>query len=293
MWGREAYARWAPAGCPWSPWVKPTLFAQDPSQFDLATSSITSAELPITPASALTQFASSTVPAEQPAVIPLREDQLEYIPRADGKTLIVAELPGVNSVQLATMLAMDSRFAVDRWRPVPLFNATHDTKAEVPQVPIIRAMMAATDELAFASIPLNAPPVFLLDAGRKGRRGSPPPGTFDNRSIVFPQDFPSGNLLLSMGIENALVLVNGSTTLSDDLAHVLRRWQEAGIRMTHDNIDTSDPPEIFDVPRPSGFRNLMYRALASMGLQRNSAGGFGARVPVPSQGGHGYGLGFG
>jgi hypothetical protein len=293
MWGREAYARWAPAGCPWSPWVKPTLFAQDPSQFDLATSSITSAELPITPASALTQFASSTVPAEQGAVIPLREDQLEYIPRADGKTLIVAELPGVNSVQLGTMLAMDSRFAVDRWRPVPLFNATHDTKAEVPQVPIIRAMMAATDELAFASIPPNAPPVFLLDAGRKGRRGSPPPGTFDNRSIVFPQDFPSGNLLLSMGIENALVLVNGSTTLSDDLAHVVAPLARGGNPDLSRQHRHAGPAGDFRCPQASGFRNLMYRALASMGLHRNSAGGFGARVPVPSQGGHGYGLGFG
>jgi hypothetical protein len=107
-------------------------------------------------------------------------------PRADGKTLIVAELPGVNSVQLATMLAMDSRFAVDRWRPVPLFNATHDTKAEVPQVPIIRAMMAATDELAFASIPLNAPRYscwMLVE-----RAGAARPRR--ERLIIVPSSFP-------------------------------------------------------------------------------------------------------
>jgi hypothetical protein len=281
MWGREAYARWAPSESPWSPWAKPTLFAQVAPRTDREPPKASD------PSSPLAQFVSSTVPARPSRVLPLGEQQLVHLPSADGKTLIVAELPGLNTVELALMLAKQG------YRPVPLFNATRNTNAEVPLDDLILAMIAVTDELAFVNIPIQAPPLFMLDAGRKGQRREPPPGTFDNRSIVFPQDFPSGNLLLSMGIENAMVVVNGKTTMADDLAHVLRRWQESGMTILHDNIDTPNPPEVFDVPRPSRFRNLFYRILAGIGLKRNSAGGFGARVPVPSEGGSGRGYGFG
>jgi hypothetical protein len=39
------------------------------------------------------------------------------------------------------------------------------------------------------------------------------------------------------------------------------------------------------VNRPSNFKTLWYRALAMMGLRRNSAGGFGSVIPELASGG--------
>ncbi|HEY9421285.1 MAG TPA: hypothetical protein VIW92_07725, partial [Thermoanaerobaculia bacterium] len=71
----------------------------------------------------------------------------------------------------------------------------------------------------------------------------------------------------------------------DDLAHALRRWQEAGIAIYLQDPDRDEPPRPLDVRRPSSFRSLFYRALALAGLRRNSAGGFGGIIPQPSSGG--------
>ena len=76
---------------------------------------------------------------------------------------------------------------------------------------------------------MEAPPAFLLDSRRFPRGKAASPGQFDNRWMVFPQDFPSGKLLLSRGLRRAVVVREGP--LMDDLAHVLRRWQEAGVRI--------------------------------------------------------------
>ena len=59
----------------------------------------------------------------------------------------------------------------------------------------------------------------------------------------------------------------------EDLAHVLFRWQEAGLR-----IRGRGGREI-RVERPPRYRALWYRALATLGLRRNDTGGFGSLVP--------------
>jgi hypothetical protein len=59
---------------------------------------------------------------------------------------------------------------------------------------------------------------------------------------------------------------------AEDLAHALLRWQQAGLR-----IRSRDGNPI-RVPRPSQFRALWYRGLATAALRRNRAGGFGSYV---------------
>ena len=78
----------------------------------------------------------------------------------------------------------------------------------------------------------------------------PGPGTFDNRWVVFPQDFPSAAFLRSRGVAEVLLIQAGAQP-QEDLAHVLLRWQQGG--------------------------------------PRNNAGGFGAVIPVRSGGHYGYG----
>lgn len=294
MWGREAYRLWAPERSPWSLWAKPTLFAQESlasggrafAPDSPASPQLQAIELVTGPVvTGIDQFGkpemSQPVPPAAEPTNPLTEEMLRNVPKPDGSTLLIAELRGYQSAQAAVLLARRG------WRPVPLFNGTWDTNAEVQMKELVSQLILATDALQGIAIPDNAPPVFLLDTGRKGQRTSPPPGTFDNRWMVFPQDFPSGNMLREQGIKTAIVLSNG-TTLEEDLRHVLCRWQEAEIKIQVDDLNTTAGPADYTLTEPSGFRSVFYNVLAMFGFYRNSAGGFGGRVPVPSQGG-GYG----
>ena len=58
----------------------------------------------------------------------------------------------------------------------------------------------------------------------------PSPGKFDNRWVVFPQDFPSATFLRSRGVADVLLIHSGKS-VQEDLAHVLLRWQQGGLRM--------------------------------------------------------------
>ena len=72
-----------------------------------------------------------------------------------------------------------------------------------------------------------------------------------------------------------------AASIQQDLAHVLRRYQEKGLALF---ILKSEEGQIerLDVPRPSGFHGLWYRLGVLAGLRRNAAGGFGAMIPIPS-----------
>jgi len=122
----------------------------------------------------------------------------------------------------------------------------------------------------------NASPVFLLDALRAGRAGSFGAETFDNRWKTFPQDFPSARFLKERGIKRVLLIQRDAGQPSEDLAHVLLRWQEEGISIFVARAETTDSAELIHVNRPSRFRALWHRALALVGLKRADGGGFGA-----------------
>jgi len=255
MWGREAYRIWAPDEADWSLWAKPTPFAQP----------------------------SPSAPGDAP---PVGGEQFSREPGSsrlsfnalDPETALVIDLPGVESV------AVGLEAAALGWRPVPVFNATNGPKPEVPQAELLYRLQAATALLAELDLSPDAPPAFLLDARRRGSGSRPAPGTFDNRWMVFPQDFPSANRLLANEVRRAVVVTSPGAALAEDLRHVLRRWQEAGLPILTAEIGSQRPSEPVDVPRPPRFRNFFYVALAMLGLYRNSAGGFGGIVPTPGSG---------
>lgn len=200
------------------------------------------------------------------------------LPRADAEwagepAAVVVDLPGFASV--AAGVALLGR----GFRPVPVFNGAHGPSEVVDQKPLIGALMSGAEAIAGASLPPDAPPAFLLDSRRFARGKKASPGEFDNRWMVFPQDFPSGKLLLSRGLRRAVVV--REERLADDLAHVLRRWQDDGVRIEEKVAAEPGGPRPIEVPRPSRYRSLWYRALAILGLGRNAVGGFGVRVPIP------------
>ncbi len=70
----------------------------------------------------------------------------------------------------------------------------------------------------------------------------------------------------------------------EDLAHTLLAWQEGELSILARAPSAVGPPEPIRVARPSNFRVMWYRLLATLGLRRNPLGGFGGTIPVPSAG---------
>jgi hypothetical protein len=242
----ELYKLWAPDDALWSNWAKPVLFAE-----------------------------SSTRVTFQPVV--LRSLDVDWAPSSEAGTALILDIEGVQAVWTGVALAARG------YRPVPLFNGASGPSAVVDVGRVAGALHAAADDLAGARIAPDAPPVFLLDTHRSGGSAIVSPGRFDNRWVVFPQDFPSANFLLAHGIRAVLLVQAGATSPQSDLAHVLLRWQEAGLAMWGCDVLNNPKPAALLVQRPGNFRRLWYRALVLAGLRRNSAGGFGAVVPQPSQ----------
>src|SRR5688572_26274397 len=161
---------------------------------------------------------------------------LNGLPTAREDVALVLDLPGGEGVRLSTS------FVAAGFRPVPLYNAlpwvegsgfllVNQHPPVVNMVDIVQALRAATAELEKTPLADDAPPVFMLDANRRTAMGPALPGSFDNRSISFPTDFPSANFLLGNGIQRAILVVRGKDQPEADLSHTLRQWQDAGVHI--------------------------------------------------------------
>lgn len=252
MTNEECFEAWAPDSALWSQWAKPVLFAQFP---------------PGSP-----QPDASAPPPESPAWIPAAQ------PRS-GPAIIV-NLPGPEAVRAGLALAQRG------YRPVPLFNGNlgYGMRTVVPMGDLVRELRVGALSLSGIPLPDDAPPAFLLDALRL--KGPATPGTFDNRWTVLPQDFPSGTFLASRGIREALLLTRDDG-VDRDLAHVLLRWQQAGIQLRRGHPQRDATPQSLTVTPPSSFRRAWYRVIALFGLRRGNVGGFGALISEPGTGGFG------
>ena len=148
-----------------------------------------------------------------------------------------------------------------------------------------RASLAILERLSRLTLPPTAPPAFLLDDRRRyGNTVAPAPGIFDNRSVSLPTDFPSASRLLAHGIRRVVLVQERSTHPQEDLSHTLVRWQEAGVEVLAVNLSTPGPARSIAVQKPTMYRRIWQRVLATMGLRRNPLGGFGGLLPVPSTG---------
>jgi hypothetical protein len=120
-----------------------------------------------------------------------------------------------------------------------------------------------------------------LDANRQDNSGLITPGRFDNRWAVVAQDMPSASRLQLAGFKQVLVFAE---KVRDDLAHILLRYQEAGLK-----IEIAAPmarePRAIKISRPAWYRHLWYSLMVQAGFRRNSAGGFGAVIPEPNSAG--------
>ena len=259
----DVYECWAPAGGRWSPWAKPVVFAH----LHLLHESL----------DAPPGGESPGLPGAVPPV------------ESTGDAAVVVDMPGADGVELG--LALSSR----GFRPVPLYNAipipvlATGGRGLGPVAVDLRGVATAIEAgaavLAATTLPWDAPPAFLLDARRRAGDASTriAPGTFDNRSVSLPSDFPSANALLAAGITRAVVVVSAVESAPQaDLAHTLRRWQDAGVRIELFRLGVDAAPHPVDVQRPRWYRHAWHALLVRLGLRRHLLGGFGGFIPIPS-----------
>ena len=246
----EAFAVWTPDGSPWSRWTKAVLFSFLPGE-----------------------IAGVAAP---PPPLGWRADL------ARGTALVV-ELPGADGVELAVTLARAG------YRPIPLYNACpysplsdlrrDGATSAVDAVAILRALEDNTATLRSIPLPPAAPPAFLLDADRLGLPTSPPPGWFDNRSILRETDVPSAEFLRGQGM-GQVVVVRREGSLPRDLRAVLLRWQEGGLILSAQTPLKRWDPELLVLARPSWLARCWNWCFALFEPRPRSDGSFGRTMPT-------------
>lgn len=281
---RQAFEAWAPPHTPWSAWAKPTLFIDRTPARPGQMGGLTAVAQTTSPSAqaAGAVGAAPTFPSSEAHVWPL------HIPK---HCALVLDMPGPRAVEAGVSLR-------DRgYWPVPLFNATPGPNPVVDVTNTVRALLAAAPHLAAAGGQAGeqALPCFLIDDNRCPKVTGSVVGKYDNRSIVFPQDFPSATLLRSRGIEQVLVVhhtyqagepSNGAQggKLADDLAHVLFAWQRDGLRILRFTPAMEKEPRAVTIAKPSRFGFALRRIMTFSGLRRSAAGGFGCFVPEQASG---------
>lgn len=245
----DLFEAWTPADSRWSPWAKPVLFAGLNAVDGRS-------EIP----------EGFEVPIEAPLWTP-----------TNRSTAVVLDVDGPSAVLLGLLLARSG------FQPVPLFNGADGPAPAVDVDPIIRNLVIMAGTLGRCTVANDAPPVFLLDDRRSGGGRIPSPGSFDNRWLVMPQDFPSGRMLKESGATEVLVVTEKSG-IASDLEPVLHRWKDAGLTINQVPREGATPTQA----RLGGFWNFprgFLRLIQFFGFRRNSAGGFGSRVPKPAPSG--------
>jgi hypothetical protein len=207
--GKETFEIWAPRDAVWSQWASPVAFIQ-----------LNCDEIGARAGSATNESTLKIHPAQA--------------------TAYVIDLPGARAVRLATEMARAGL------RPVPIFNGSPEPGPRVPGE-LARTTLVDTTylkrELCFfagelRSLPIakDAAPVFVLDGNRMVGTSRFNPQHFDNRWIVYPQDFPSGAKLREHGIAR-IAVVQQTEVIADDLNDVLFEWQNEGLEIVTQRDD--------------------------------------------------------
>jgi hypothetical protein len=237
----DCFTAWAPDHVTWSAWAKPVAFVQ-----------------------------AADLNLSEPAA----DTPLPSIPIAVGAdSAVVVDLPGAEAVSVGLALAERGL------RPIPLFNGTSGPSAVVDVRPITRALVQGAERLKRGQPAPDAAPAFLLDSRRNDPAIVIRPGSYDNRWVTLPQDFPSGALLASRGFHHATLIQRDDLSVRPDLAHVLRRWQDHGMVLRVIDLTSGRIADNVSVPKPSGFKLAWYAAIALLGLRRSNVGGFGSMIP--------------
>lgn len=246
----DLFETWAPPKLRWSAWAKPVLFMQSHDVFRVV-----------------------------PFSLDVPDDIVQPTLKVVSSAAIIIDLPGDDAVALALALA---RHGI---RPVPLHNCTLGPGVNtVSAHEIFHAYVHAAPDLAALSIAEDAAPAFIIDSARL--RGYPVANMYDNRWLVFPQDFPSARAFREANL-NRVVVIRRGDTIEHDLRAVLRAWHRDGLTIELFDLDRiALTPLTYSLSWMGALGDVL--RLAFHGLRSNSAGGFGGVVPdVSTSGGYG------
>jgi len=194
------------------------------------------------------------------------------------ETAVIVDLPGAASALVGMALAELG------YQPVPLYNSARAPGAIINMGAIADVLVAGAERVRRAPKRTDAMPAFLMNADRLDHPNAAlMPGRYDNRWVLAPQDMPSATFLTEAGVKKVLLVAAG---VANDVAHVLYRYQEAGLELLHAK-DVSANGSALTVTKPGQYKSHWYRLGVFAGLRRNAAGGFGAIVPDPNSGGGG------
>jgi hypothetical protein len=263
----EVYDLWAtPAGA-WTQWVKPLLFAHLEDECE---------PQPLGP---LPEWIGPNViePLEQDERGGPRNPHPYRRSHQLDDVAAVVDLPGAEGTLVGVALARHG------FRPIPLYSAIPGKFPVVDQAPIMKVLVNAAPHLA--DVPKGALPAFLLDANRMGPDFPPGSGTFDNRSVCFPTDFPSARTLREAGIRRAVLIQAGRDRPANDLVDTLVGWQKQGIAFFVARTDQPGKAQPRTLTRDSWLRRL-FHALERWEFHRDDRGAFGKFIEVrrPSAG---------
>ena len=191
------YETWAPPDSKWSAWVRPVPFIMAGKE----------------------EAVICTCHLEIPDIF--------YLNELKDDTAIILDLPSYEAILEGIVLAQLG------FCPVPLYNGTYETKGAMALVDnhmLSPALIWSAEKLKGIKIETDAPPVFLLDSNRLGRKFKPE--IFDNGWDICEQDMPSGDYLKEMGIKN--IIVRGDK-IHKDLAKILKKMQKKGISIFYTN----------------------------------------------------------
>jgi hypothetical protein len=267
------FAAWAPESARWSAWAKPVLFTYvDAPEPSVPRPAAGGALMPPAPVPA--------PPADVPPTIPVPELLDAHVPPLTRRAAIVVDMPGAQGIACGLALARHG------YRPVPLYNATCGPGMDVIDLtPIIGVLRLAAAELESLRLRDDAPPAFLIDSRRLD--GVPSPSMWDNRWMVFPQDFPSARALRARDIDSVVVIRRSEQSMKQDFRHVLRAWKREDMHATALDPATGVSTALdFDTSLFAVFGDQVTAFFT--GLRRNYAGGFGGAVPVPQATSGGY-----
>jgi len=252
--GKDLYRIWAPDNSIWSKWVSPALFAQ------IECSEGSTASNP-------------TLPSQiWPAISTL------------SQAAAVIDLPGADAIRFGIALAKHG------YRPVPIINpspgpsllpfshpSASNTSLSVNA--LANEICAATHVLQNLNLPSTSLPVFILDSKRLTGDREISKEIYDNRWMVFPEDFPSARFMLENAIKQVILVQEDRRPPQSDLASVLIKWQRSGIDVLLKVTTATDAPYKITVSSANRLSEFIDHLLIFLGVSRKSVGGFGSSFP--------------
>ncbi len=225
--------------------------------------------------------------------------------------LVLVDLQGALSVQLAVRMLTEGPVgaqlisAFDHWpaanpmrrpfsessylgmAPLPWPPSQVDASVAIDSMDVINSMITLAPgvyQRRQLGIAADAPGIWLCD-NRRLVANKPGPGDFDNRYYIDESILP-GPALLAQHKVSRVVYVNQNTQndASDDLRSFLNQCRGGGMSLSQMALEQ---PETWAVPLPLVPGPSV--RLSGLKYPKSQVGGFGVKVPVPSEGSGGGG----